>query len=88
MRMTFGEVLEIQDLGDHPVGPAVSLGILLAGPTDVTPDPKRKDFYEVEDGSITYYIHVSPVTGIIYLLATWQNAATHGAALHAAVSVD
>jgi hypothetical protein len=35
---------------------------------------KRKNLYEVETGSQVYYIHVSPVTGIIYLLAEWENA--------------
>ena len=73
--MNFGEVLQIQDLGNHPAGTVISLGILLAGEVNVTPDPRRKDFYEVESHAIVYYIHVSPVTGRIFLLAIWENVA-------------
>jgi len=42
MCMNFGEVLKIEDLGNHSAATVVSLGILLAGPVDVTPDAKRK----------------------------------------------
>ena len=73
MRMNFGEVLEIKDLGNHPAVTLISLGILLAGTVDVRPDPKRKNFYDVEDGSTAYYIHVSPASGTIVLLASWRN---------------
>jgi hypothetical protein len=73
MRLNFGPVLEIEDLGHHPVGTVLTLGILLSGPVDVTPDPKRKGFYEVEGGSTVYYIYVSPVSGTISLLAVWMN---------------
>ena len=73
MRMNFGEVFEIQDLGDHPALTVITLGILLAGEVDVTPDPERKDFYEIESASTVYYIYVSPVTGTISLIATWKD---------------
>jgi hypothetical protein len=73
MQMHFGEVFEIRDLGSHTATTVTTLALLLAGTVDVRPDPKRKNFYEVVDNSQVYYIHVSPVTGIIYLLAVWQN---------------
>ena len=73
MRMNFGEVLDIKDLGKHSAVTVIRLGILLAGTVNVTPDPKRKNFYEVEGGSTVYYIYVSPVTGTISLIATWKN---------------
>ena len=57
------------------------LALLLAGTVCVRLT-KRKDFYEVEGGSEVYYIHVSPVTGIIYLLAVWQNAVAQLNAIH------
>jgi hypothetical protein len=78
MRMNFGEVLTIEDLGNHSAATVVSLGILLAGTVKVTPDTKRKHFYEFEAGGTVYYIHVSPVTGTIFLLATWENLAASG----------
>ena len=41
-------------------------------------DPRRKDFYEVENGCVVYYIHVRPLIGKVYLLATWpkENSST------------
>jgi hypothetical protein len=75
MKMNFGEVLEIKDLGKHAASSVIRLGIPLAGTVNATPDPKRKNFYEVEAGCTVYYIHVSPVSGTIFLLASWRNAA-------------
>ena len=70
-----GGAFEIRDLGSHSAATVTTLALLLAGTVDVRRDPKRKNFYEVVDGSQVYYIHVSPVTGIIYLLAVWENTA-------------
>ena len=44
---------------------------LLVGPVKVHPDPKRAGFYELEGDASVYYIHVSPITGTIFFLATW-----------------
>jgi hypothetical protein len=74
MQMNFGEMFEIQDLGNHPALTVINLGILLAGEVNVTPDHKRKDFYEIESASTVYYIYISPVSQAISLIATWQNA--------------
>jgi hypothetical protein len=73
MRINFGEVLDIEDLGKHSAGTVIRLGIVLAGAVDATPDPKRKNFYEVKDGATSYYIYVSPVTATISLIAAWKN---------------
>ena len=73
--MSFGEVLDIKDLGKHSAVTVIRLGIVLAGAANVTPDPKPKNFYEVEGGSTVYYIYVSPITGTISLIATWKNMA-------------
>ena len=70
-QMHFGKAFEIRDLGSHTPATVTTLALLLAGTVCVRPT-KRNDFYEVEGGSEVYYIHVSPVTGIIYLLAVWQ----------------
>jgi hypothetical protein len=75
VRMNFGEVLDIKDLGKHTAVTIIRLAILLAGTANVTPDPKRKNFYEVDGGSTVYYIYVSPVTGTISLIAAWENVA-------------
>jgi hypothetical protein len=87
MRMNFGEVLEIKDLGKHPAVAVIRLGILLAGTVSVTPDPKRKNFYEVEGVSTVYYIYVSPISGTVSLIATWKTMAQPMPQLDVAVAV-
>lgn len=74
MRMRFGDELQIKDQGNHAASTVISLGILLAGEPNLTPDPKRKGFYEVETDSTVYYIYISSATGTVFLLATWENA--------------
>ena len=81
MRTNFGEVLKIEDLGNHSAATVISLAILLAGTVNVTPDSKREGFYEIENGSTVYYIHVSPVSGAIFFLAAWGNLAAPQAEL-------
>lgn len=34
-------------------------------------DPRRENFYEIENNCDTYYIHVSPISGDVVLLAKW-----------------
>jgi hypothetical protein len=65
--------IHIEDLGNHPKKAVADLRCLLASGVSTIADPKRSGFYEVESDSLVYYIHVSPVTGKILLLATWQN---------------
>lgn len=62
---------EIEDPRNHPVDTINCLHELLAGGAELLPDPKRAGFYELHHESTVYYIHVSPVTGKIILLATW-----------------
>jgi|HubBroStandDraft_2_1064218.scaffolds.fasta_scaffold2088245_2 hypothetical protein len=78
MRMHFGDELQIEDQGNHAASAVISLGILLAGGANLTPDPKRQGFYEVGTDSTVYYIYVSPATGTIFLLAMWENAPAYG----------
>jgi hypothetical protein len=67
--------IHIEDVGNHPPKAVADLRCLLAGGACKTADPKRRGFYEVESDSTVYYIHVSPVSGKILLLATWENEA-------------
>jgi hypothetical protein len=34
-------------------------------------DPHRENFYEIDGEAQTYYIHISPVSGNVVLLARW-----------------
>jgi hypothetical protein len=63
----------IENPRNHPAETVNALRNLLSGGTQVTPDPKRPNFYEVEDDSIVYYIHVFPTSGKVLLLATWPS---------------
>jgi hypothetical protein len=36
-------------------------------------DPRRENFYELENGDNAFYIHVSPINGDVVLLAKWSN---------------
>jgi hypothetical protein len=71
-----GQKPQIEDLRHHPVETVAELRQLLAGGANLTPDPKRAHFYEVEGDSRVYYIHVSSATGKILLLATWPVEAS------------
>jgi hypothetical protein len=46
--------------------------LLLAG-APAYPDPHRKNFYELENCSKVYYIHLSPVNGKVIFLAVWDK---------------
>jgi hypothetical protein len=75
MVINFGHELQIEDLRNHCAGTVMRLRDLLIGAVKVTPDSKRRDFYEFESDSTVYYIHRSPVTGTVFLLATWPSVA-------------
>jgi hypothetical protein len=64
--------IHIENPRNHPAKTVNALRTLLARGTEVTPDPKRANFYEVEDDSVVYYIHVFPSSGKVLLLATWD----------------
>jgi len=36
-------------------------------------DPRRESFYELEGKGETYYIHISPISGEVVLLARWRT---------------
>ena len=49
--------------------------LLVAG-SQAERDPRRRDFYNLEGGGSTYYIHLSPITGHVLLLAKWSQQAS------------
>lgn len=83
MVMKLEHELMIEDPKHNSPERIETLRQLLAGGARVEEDPKRSDFFEVESGSEIYYIHISPITGKILLLATWQKDFVHGEVLHA-----
>jgi hypothetical protein len=73
MVLRYGSEMEVEDLRNHPQEAVESLKKLLAFGARVSPDPKRLGFFEVESGSLVYYIYAPPSTDKIILLATWPH---------------
>jgi hypothetical protein len=70
---TPGNNFEVKDLRNHSPETLETLRWLLASGTDARPDSKRPHFYELEDDTRVFYVHVSPVNGLVELLATWPR---------------
>jgi len=47
---------------------------LLAAGGSAQRDPGRENFYELEYGGHTFYIHVSPINQDVMLVAKWLNS--------------
>lgn len=63
----------IDNLRNHPAEMVEKLrGLLVAG-APAYPDPHRRNFYEVENCSKVYYIHLSPMNGKVMFLAAWDK---------------
>jgi hypothetical protein len=68
--------LRIENLRHYPAEMVDRLTCLLVAGASARPDPRRKNFYDLEDGDRTFFIHVSP-TGTVLLLATWLREGAH-----------
>jgi hypothetical protein len=64
--------IAIEDVGHHTVENVEKLRALLATGAPAKTDPQRKSFYEVENCSRVYYIHLCP-NGKVLLLAVWAK---------------
>ena len=78
MVMKIEDELHIENPRNHSEESVETLRQLLAGGARVEADPKRPNFYEVESKSDVYYIHISPITGKILLLAAWPKISVPG----------
>lgn len=63
----------IDNLRNHPAEMVEKLRALLVAGAPANPDPHRRDFYEVENCSKVYYIHLSPLSGKVMFLAAWDK---------------
>ena len=61
---------KIEDLRNHPLECVERLRKLLRAGAPARPDPRRRDFYEVDDFGRVFYIHITP-RGRVLLLAIW-----------------
>jgi hypothetical protein len=61
----------IENPREYDLGAVESLRLLLEVGSRAQRDPHRENFYEIEGTCDTYYIHISPVSGNVVLLAKW-----------------
>jgi len=84
MTIKLNENPVIENLGHYPAESVEKLRQLLAAGAPAQVDTRRKDFYEVHNGSRVYWIHISPINGHVVLLAVWQKPEVGAAAPQAA----
>jgi len=73
--LQFSQTPIIDNLRNYPEHLVARLGALLQDGAVARPDPRRKGFYDVSDGDRVFFIHVSPVSGRVWLLASWATEA-------------
>jgi hypothetical protein len=73
MKVNWGKDVAIEDLGQHSSEALRGLRACLAAQPKLVRDPKRGNLFELQGCSQVYYIHVSPISGKISLLATWPG---------------
>ncbi len=65
------EGARIENPREYELGAVEHLRYLLEVGSPTQRDPHRDNFYEIESDSETYYIHISPISGNVVLLAKW-----------------
>jgi hypothetical protein len=65
------EGARIENPRDYHPGEVENLRLLLEVGSPIHRDPNRENFYEIEGSGETYYIHISPISGNVVLLAKW-----------------
>jgi hypothetical protein len=63
----------IDNMRNYPAEAVDQLGKLLVEGASAREDPRRKNFYDVEHADRTFFIHVSPSSGRVMSLATWER---------------
>jgi hypothetical protein len=61
----------IDNLRNYPRDIVDRLAAALRDGAVAEADPRRKGFYDVSDGDRSFFIHISPVSGHVWLLASW-----------------
>jgi hypothetical protein len=66
-------VLEIETPRNHSAETQERLRQLLASGVTGSTDPRRPDFFEIEDKTRVFYIHIAKASGKVTLLAVWDR---------------
>lgn len=75
---------KIETLHSYPAHLVEELDRILSAGAPARPDSRRKDFYEVEGDEEVFYVHMSPVSGRVLLLAVWRKSELPGLMTHVA----
>jgi hypothetical protein len=73
MVMRWENGLHVEDIRNHPQELVRGLESLLLCGTKLTPDPKHPGFFEVQNETQVYYVHIVPNSRKVLLLATWSQ---------------
>lgn len=79
MVLRLNDEVVIENPGRFPAESVERLRTLLAQGVPAQADARRQNFYEVESGDRVYWIHVSPISGRVVLLAEWNRPAVAAA---------
>ena len=82
MLLRVSERVQIENPRDYSGFVVEELGELLRIGVEAEPDSRRSHCFDLEGDSARYYIHISPVSGNVVLLAKWsrQSAETQASA--------
>jgi hypothetical protein len=64
---------DVDNMRNYPAEIIKELEELLLSGGAALPDPKRKDFYDLENLGCTFFVHISPNTAKVMLIATWLD---------------
>ena len=86
--LKFNQGVKIENPRAYEASAVRHLQYLLETGSPVDRDPRRENFYEVDGGTNAYYIHISPVSGNVVLLAKWirQSQECHAPSGHLVAS--
>jgi hypothetical protein len=73
--LKFNQGVKVENPRAYEAGAVEHLQYLLKVGSPAERDPRRENFYELDGGNQIYYIHVSPVSGNVVLLAKWIRQA-------------
>ncbi len=74
MFLRMNRIPGVDNLRNYPAEIIKELEELLLAGGPSLPDPKRKDFYDLEGHERTFFIQISSITGRVVLLATWLRS--------------
>jgi hypothetical protein len=71
MVLRMNEHTRIEDPRKYGFDVVNELRNLLTAGGSAQRDPRRDNFYDLENNGHTFYIHISPINGDVMLLAKW-----------------